>query len=182
MTKGEFDIFVRENSQFLVYYALKLCSRDLVEAEDLYQDTLLKLQKNLSKFDKSKGKFITFSTTMMRNLRIDTVRRESRRTYGYHNKLSIDGVQESYTDKTGDSTTIDIIFGSTINEGEYTNDIGVIHGFINTIKEKDRKILYLMMSGYSYQEISIETNTKLGTIKGSIFRSRRILRGLLDET
>ena len=173
MTDKEFNSFVSNNSKFLMYYALKLCAQNILDAEDLYQDTLLKLKRNLGKYDSSRGKLITFITNMMRNLRIDSVRRAKNRTYGFNNHISIDKLEASIESNSDNRGDMDLIFGSDINTGEFTIDIDIIYKAIHSLRECDAKLIIMRMEGYSYLEIGEVLEMPLGTVKGNISRARK---------
>lgn len=181
MTRKKFETFVSQNSNFLKFHALKLCSDEL-DAEDLVQSTLLKLWRFRSKFDTHKGKPITYATNIMRNHFIDEYRRGQNRTYSLKNRVSIESISsDSDENEFSNTIVLDTILGSDINEGEYTFDIEVINACIEKLPDIQKRLILLRASGYDYLTMSTKTNIKIDTVKAYLFRAREKLRALLIE-
>lgn len=73
----ELNELVKNHYTSLYQYALKL-TRHTQKAEDLTQDTLVKIHKGFSKFRQS-ASFSTWSKTVMKNCYIDIVRKDKRK-------------------------------------------------------------------------------------------------------
>lgn len=165
------------NEHFLKYHAFKMCKNNKEEAEDLYQETMLKVVKYFSSYDSAKGKFTTFATKVMLNTYIDKNRKEKNKTYGNKNKIDIEYLKgEGF-----EEVTIENIIGLESNQGDYIQDVEFITKKVNELKGMNSKMMQMWIEGFSYEEIANELETNVGSIKSRIFRSRAILREQLNE-
>lgn len=133
-------------SLFSVIYNL---IRDHEEAEDILQETFVKIWKNIDSYDESKGRFYTWILNISRNASIDRLRSK-----GYNNRqknLSSDNFVHLLDDSNKLNNKIDTIG---------------IKEFVKKLKPKCIQILDLLFfKGYTQQEASEELQIPLGTIK-----------------
>ncbi|TPD67044.1 RNA polymerase sigma factor [Flavobacterium microcysteis] len=133
-------------SLFSVIYNL---IRDHEEAEDILQETFVKIWKNIDSYDESKGRFYTWILNISRNASIDKLRSK-----GFNNRqknLSSDNFVHLLDDSNKLNHKIDTIG---------------IKEFVKKLKPKCIQILDLLFfKGYTQQEASEELQIPLGTIK-----------------
>lgn len=133
-------------SLFSVIYNL---IRDHEEAEDILQETFVKIWKNIDSYDESKGRFYTWILNISRNASIDRLRSK-----GFNNRqknLSSDNFVHLLDDSNKLNHKIDTIG---------------IKEFVKKLKPKCIQILDLLFfKGYTQQEASEELQIPLGTIK-----------------
>lgn len=163
MTKNEFNTHLSQASKFLKPFAMKL-TRNLDEANDLIQDTLMKAFTNQDKFAADTN-FKAWLHTIMKNTFITNYQRMMRRN--------------TFIDTT------DNLFH--INSSEYLAENTAITEFamddINTAIERlddDFKKPFMMyFNGFKYEEISDTLKVPMGTIKNRIHIARKILKDKL---
>lgn len=115
-------------------------------AEDLLQQTFLKIWKNISSYDPAKGRLFTWMLNIARNHSIDFTRSKEFNKSGQTVSLT-----ESVYEQKSDAATI--------------RDIG-LKKILEKLPEEKRKLLELsFFNGYSHQEIAEMTGTPLGTVK-----------------
>ena len=123
--------------------------RDHEEAEDILQETFVKIWKNIESYDESKGRFYTWILNISRNASIDRLRSK-----GFNNRqknLSSDNFVHLLDESNKMNHKIDTIG---------------IREFVKKLKPKCIQILDLLFfKGYTQQEASEELQIPLGTIK-----------------
>ena len=126
-------------------------------AEDVLQESFVKIWKKIHSYDDSKGRLFTWMLNIVRNTSIDKLR-----------KLKSQGKYEIQELKPN----VDLgVKNSKIN----TNHIGVRELLTKLPPEQQEMIEYLYFNGYTQQEVSDELNIPLGTVKT---RSRAALKEL----
>lgn len=133
-------------------------------AEEVLQDTFVKIWKYSAQYDRSKGRLFTWFANIARNAAIDKVRsadfRKDQKTDDIENFVSKDNVA---------STEMDIA------------DSG-LKDVINSLDEKYRKLIELVYyQGYSQREIEKEFNIPLGTVKTRLRTAIGELRSKLEK-
>ena len=123
--------------------------RDTEEAEDVLQETFVKIWKNIDTYNESKGRFYTWILNIARNTSIDKLRSK-----GFNNSqknLSSDNFVHLLDDSNKLTNRID--------------SIG-IREFVKKLKPKCIQIIDLLFfKGYTQQEASEELGIPLGTVK-----------------
>lgn len=134
-------------------------------AEEILQDTVIKVWKNSDKYDASKGKLFTWLLNIARNTAIDKVRTQK--------------FQRQRTSKQLDNTVNnDVAF----SEEMQIKDIG-LHQQINSLDEKYRQIIDLLyLQGYTQQEVTDTLDIPLGTVKSRVRIAIRELRKILNNS
>lgn len=126
-------------------------------AEDVLQETFIKVFKHVGKFDESKGTFFTWMLNICRNGAIDKIR------YGKESKK----IQF-------DSLNVDII-SKTNPEIELANS--ELWNLLEKLDEEHKTILKLSYYyGYSHSEIAEKLDMPFGTVKSKIRIAIRELR------
>jgi RNA polymerase sigma-70 factor, ECF subfamily len=146
-------------------FSLKLTGNS-ADAEDLFQDTALRIITNAEKYNPGTN-FKAWAVTIMRNIFINNYRKKLRRN------LIIDQTPNSYYLDSG----VEII----PNDGETTVELTELMGMVDTLPEDFRKPFMMAFEGFKYEEIAEELGSPLGTIKSRIFFARKKLQKLYDD-
>ncbi len=121
-------------------------------AEDVLQETFIRIWKNLDSYDASKGRLFTWLINLTRNYAIDTYR-------------SKDFRQQNKNQKVDDSV-------SSINLQTQVNSkvdhIGLKETVSKLRPEYIQVIDLLYFKGYTHEEVAKEFNIPLGTVKTRI--------------
>lgn len=144
----------------MLNFALMLTSnRD--DANDLLQDTMLKVLDNQEKFAENTN-FKGWVFTIMRNIFINNYRRVVR--------------SATVIDKTEDLYHLNLSQDSGIDSPEESYGASEIMDAINAFPEKYRMPFSMHVAGYKYNEIAEQMDLPLGTIKSRIFAARQMLQ------
>jgi RNA polymerase sigma-70 factor (ECF subfamily) len=132
-------------------------------AEEVLQDTFVKVWGNANKFDESKGRLFTWFANIARNSAIDMVRSAK-----YRNLQKTESLDNPVYSNNDPDVNIDI------------KDSG-LEKVINSLDEKYRMIIEkLYFEGYSHNELSKEMDIPLGTVKSRLRLAIKELRQKLD--
>ncbi len=116
-------------------------------AEEVVQDTFLKIFRNIASFDENKGKFYTWALNIARNSAIDATR-----TSDYRNRQKTDQFDFVVYRESNPSTP-------------FVEGIG-LKELVNKLDEKHRKVIDLAyFQGYTQTEIEQALNIPIGTVK-----------------
>jgi RNA polymerase sigma-70 factor (ECF subfamily) len=134
---------------------------DSNEAEDLLQDTFVKIWQRFYRYDPEKGTLFNWMLNVARNTALDTVRR--RRLVQYTPYIEPDTLPEILT-------YLPVIDG-----------IGVAYLARQTLLPHQWKVIHLAYwQGYSYPEIATQLALPLGTVKSHVRQSLIRLRPLFN--
>ena len=123
--------------------------KDREEAEDVLQETFVKIWKNISSYNERKGRFYTWILNVARNTAID--------------KLRSKGFTNSRKNLSSDNFVHLLDDGSKMNSR--IDAIG-LREFVKKLKPKCIEIINLLFfKGYTQQEASDELGIPLGTVK-----------------
>ena len=149
------------------------------DAEDLTQEVFIKMYRTLSTYDVGRGAFITWVTTMTRNLLVDHFRK---------------GKQERLTDSL-DTTASDhedaMPLGDRIPDQGPSPDTKVqsreagqaVHEALQRLSPELREAVILRdLQDMDYREIATALRVPEGTVKSRINRGRAELARLLQRT
>lgn len=115
-------------------------------AEDVLQDTFVKIWKNCSTYDDTKGSFFTWMLNIARNTAIDQLRKQQKKTIG-ENRIGENSVGLSQANE------------------QNTNTIGLM-AMVDKLNPDQRLMVeYLYVKGYTQQEVADELEIPLGTVK-----------------
>lgn len=153
---------IQEN---MMNFALTLtANRD--DAQDLMQDTTLKVLDNREKFVDNVN-FKGWVMTIMRHLFINN----------YHRVVRI----QTVTDSGVDLYNLDQPNDSGFNSTDSTCNIHEITTAIDSLCEEWKKPFSMYLSGYKYNEIAETLGVPLGTVKSRIFFARKKLQEILKD-
>lgn len=126
--------------------------QDEESAEDVLQETFLKIWNNFNQYDKTKGKLFTWIVNIARNLAIDFTRSK-----GFKNQqknLDVDKIVGYIDSRKSTAFNPDQIGLKTM---------------LDKLKPEQRQILDLVyFNGYTQSEVAEELNIPLGTVKTRI--------------
>jgi RNA polymerase sigma-70 factor (ECF subfamily) len=156
-----YEQLVRRYKEPLLNFVFRFIG-DLVEAEDIVQDTLYRVYKN-KHYYKEVAKFSTWIYTIASNLAKTELRRRRRRRFFSINKETPNEKEmelpDLKTDPEVDANTI-------VTEK-------IIHKAIGKLPQKFRQVIVLRdIQGFSYEEISSIIKVPLGTVKSRVNRAR----------
>ena len=152
-------------SSSLRAFSLKLTG-NMVDAEDLYQDTALRIITNADKYRQGTN-FKAWAVTIMRNIFINNYRKKVRRN------MIIDQTPNNYYINSGDKLVE--------NDGETNVAFNELMKMVNTLPEDFRRPFMMAYQGYKYDEIAEQLGSPLGTIKSRIFFARKKLQKLYND-
>ena len=149
--------------------------RDREKAEDLAQETFVKVFQNIARYD-SRYKFSSWIFKIAHNLAIDSLRRREPAT------VSIDGSRHAETAEGVEASRIDL--PSTDADPEEALEAqelgGAIEEAVGRLRPEYRTAILLRhVEGRPYEEIAEIMDVPLGTVKTYIHRARTELRGTL---
>jgi len=131
-------------------------------AQDVLQDSFVKIWKNISRYDSSKGRLFTWMLNIARNAAIDASRSKHEK-----NKIHDDGLLVSIGNEVGSEMNFD--------------HMG-IKEVVTTLKPEHKLIIdYLYMKGYTQEETAGHLNMPLGTVKTRARAAIQYLREQLKE-
>ena len=147
-------------SSSLRAFSLKLTG-NTVDAEDLYQDTAVRIITNAEKY-KQGTNFKAWAVTIMRNIFINNYRKKMRRN------MIVDQTPNNYYLNSGNETVV--------NDGESQVAYGELIEMVDRLPEDFKKPFMMAYKGFKYEEIAEELDSPLGTIKSRIFFARKKLQ------
>ena len=149
----------------MMNFALMLtANRD--DAQDLMQDTTLKVLDNQTKFVDNVN-FKGWVLTIMRNIFINN----------YHRWVRT----QTVVDQSVDLYNLDVVNESPSNSPDSSCHIQEIASAISGLNTELRIPFSMYVSGYKYQEIADKLQIPLGTVKSRIFFARQELQKVLKD-
>lgn len=149
---------IEKHSNTLKRYALSLTRGNRADADDLYQDTIMKILIK-SELYVEQDKFAQWSQRLMRNIFIDKCRKEIRRNPSLENyNESI--LSDLSTENTADSKLI----------------IEAIYDCIADLKEDQKQIIMLRLEGFKFKEIGEKLSMPPVTLRSIYFKAIKKLR------
>ncbi len=132
---------------------LRMC-RNKEQAEDLLQETFLKIWKNIHSYDSSKGRFYTWAYRIAKNTTLNTLRKPD--LLIQTDELSV------LKDK---------------NDAEPQPDFTVLNGALKKLEPHHQEAIALVyFRGYTHREAYKEMGVPLGTFKSYIRQALSLLR------
>jgi RNA polymerase sigma-70 factor (ECF subfamily) len=151
--------------------------RDRETAEDLAQDTFIKVLNNIDRY-RPEFKLSSWLFKIANNVTIDHLRRRQLAT------VSLDGSPHAQTAAEAQATSLDIESrGESALEAMESRELGTaIERAIGKLRPEYRScILPRHVEGRSYEEIAATLDLPLGTVKTYIHRARHELREALED-
>jgi RNA polymerase sigma-70 factor, ECF subfamily len=167
-----------EEYRGLVYSICYLFCGSTQDAEDLVQDTFLKIWTNLASYDPSRGELKGWIATVTRNQRVDRYRRSSQQ----RQTDSIDSVVEGW-DQSGATTLAQRIPDTrpTPHEQAVTSQVtAIVSDAVKKISPEMREVVTMrFVHEMDNQEIAHRLRIPEGTVKSRTNRGRAQLASLL---
>ncbi len=149
----------------MMSFALQLTA-NREDAQDLLQDTTLKVLNNKDKFIDNVN-FKGWVMTVMRNIFINN----------YHRVVRTQGI----IDQGADIYNVETVYDSGSDSPLGSYEIKEITDSINGLNEELKAPFSMFVSGYKYHEIAEKMDIPLGTIKSRIFFARQELQKELKD-
>lgn len=158
--KRGFDLLYDNYSKALYGIVLKIVKTEEV-AEDVLQDAFVKIWKNVSSYDSSKGTLFTWILNVARNTAIDRIRSQE-----YKNTSKIQPIDNNVGMVNGQSTEIQV------------EHIG-LEKVVSRLKPEHQIIIdYIYFKGFTQTEVAETLNIPLGTVKTRVKSAINHLREL----
>ena len=138
------------------------------QAEEIVQDAFMKLWRNPHGFDPSRAALSTFLLTLIRNASIDALRRNRPTT--------------TLEDEEGDPLPIASGETGPLERAELAQLAERVRAAMTDLSEAHRRTVELAyFKGASREEIALEMNVPVGTVKSRLKYALDRLRGVLGE-
>jgi len=174
--KGNVDAFeelIKDYKRSAYNIALRIL-RNIEDAEDVSQEALIKVFKNIQSFNMQS----TFKVWMYRivvNACLDFKRKKKIDTYSIDETADFGGNKEIHREIQDNSNNPDDLV-----EKNYTNSI--VSAAVNKLEDDYKAIIILRdIQGFSYNEISEILSCNLGTVKSRLNRARKNLKDIIDN-
>lgn len=149
------------------------------EAEDLTQEVFLKMYRNLSSFDASRGGFTTWLTTLTRNLLVDNYRRSRM-------DRASDSLDESFDGEEEGPTKAERLADTRLGQEHHVAGLELraqIQAALKQVSPELREAVILRdLEDMDYKDIAQVLGVPQGTVKSRISRGRselaRLLKGM----
>jgi RNA polymerase sigma-70 factor (ECF subfamily) len=151
--------------------------RDREMAEDLAQDTFIKVLNNIDRY-RPEFKLSSWLFKIANNVTIDHLRKRQLAT------VSLDGSPHAQTAAEAQATSLDVESkGESALEAIESRELGnAIELAIGKLRPEYRSCILLRhVEGRSYEEIAATLDLPLGTVKTYIHRARHELREALED-
>jgi RNA polymerase sigma-70 factor (ECF subfamily) len=151
--------------------------RDRELAEDLAQDTFIKVLNNIDRY-RPEFKLSSWLFKIANNVTIDHLRKRQLAT------VSLDGSPHAQTAAEAQATSLDVESrGESALEAIESRELGsAIEQAIGNLRPEYRSCILLRhVEGRSYEEIAATLDLPLGTVKTYIHRARHELREALED-
>ena len=158
-TETSFSRLYVNYASMLLGVILKVVSSREV-AEDILQETFIKIWKSIDQYDPDKGRLFTWMACLARNSAIDYLR----------------GKNFAKSSKNDDLESV-LSQVNNANYFRYNTDVIGIKELISTLSDSQKQILNLVyFQGYTQVEVSDKLHIPLGTVKSKIRLAVKELR------
>jgi RNA polymerase sigma-70 factor (ECF subfamily) len=151
---------------------------DASEAEDITQEVFLKVYRNLSSFDATKGNFQTWMTTLTRNLLVDNYRRTRM-------ERVTESLDAPLCAKEDNLSRADRLADTALTQEQHYSGLelrATIQAALAKLSPELREAVILRdLEDMDYKEIAAIMNIPEGTVKSRISRGRGELARLLQR-
>jgi RNA polymerase sigma factor (sigma-70 family) len=163
MSTLEFNQLLLSNAEFLKPFAITL-TKDFDVADDLFQETMYRALSYRDKYRVGTN-IKAWLFTIMRNIFINNYRRKAKRS--------------TIFDKNGTDYILDTGKYTVINDADTNMNLKAIQTAIHNLPDIFKNPFVLYYNGYHYNEIAIQLEEPLGTIKSRIHFARKLLKETL---
>jgi len=172
IANGDQDSFQRLHERFsgIVHSTIYKVLNDTMDTEDVAQEVFSAIWRKAGMYNQSKGKPLTWVTTMARNRAIDRLRHKQRQS-----RLNDDFKEER--DTLTSPTRVDSADTAENNDRHRV----VRSAVMNLSKEQREAIQMAFFSGLTQSEIADALGEPLGTVKARIRRGMLKLRSVVPK-
>lgn len=168
-----FEELIKDHKKSAYNIALRVL-RNVEDAEDISQEALIKVFKNIQSFNMQS----TFKVWMYRivvNTCLDFKRKKTIDAYSIDEPIKLDGNNEVYKEIEDNTNNPDAMVEKKYNSKMVSEAVDKLEDDFKTI------IILRDIKGFSYQEISEILSCNLGTVKSRINRARNNLKQIIEE-
>lgn len=134
------------------------------KAEELLQETFLKIWKNAGSYDETKGKFFTWALNIARNTAIDHLRSSDHRNHQKTDSFDF------------------LVYSQNHPSQETATDTIGLREIVGKLDEKYRKVIDMAyFQGYTQSEIEEAMNIPIGTVKTRMRLAIKELRKIFSK-
>ncbi|KJR48857.1 RNA polymerase sigma factor SigW [Desulfosporosinus sp. I2] len=165
--KEAFQLLISQYHPFVVKFLVKITNNDQT-AEDLTQETFLKVIRNIEKFDTAgQARFSTYVISIAKNAYIDYLRKEKKfmQNIPIHENLNVEDVNIQV-----ENTVVDKLYGQ-----------GILANMEDLPEEQRIAIKLKYIEGLTLKEIGDQLNLEPKTVKSRIHNGIVRLRKLLEK-
>jgi RNA polymerase sigma-70 factor (ECF subfamily) len=149
------------------------------DAEDLTQEVFIRMYRTLASYEPGKGSFVTWMTTMARNLLVDHFRRSKQ-------DRVTDSLDASLSPDEDSATMADQLASSAPGQDYHVQkqeQSAMIHAALQKLSPELREAVILRdLQDLDYRDIAQVLKVPEGTVKSRINRGRTELARLLSRT
>nr|WP_312579011.1 sigma-70 family RNA polymerase sigma factor [Sedimentibacter sp.] len=168
-----FEELIKEHKKSAYNIALRVL-RNVEDAEDISQEALIKVFKNIHNFNMQS----TFRVWMYRivvNACLDFKRKKTIDAYSIDEPIKLDGNNEIHKEIEDNTNNPDAMIEKNFNSE-------MVNKAVNKLDDDFKTIIILRdIKGFSYQEISEILSCNLGTVKSRLNRARSNLKQIIQE-
>jgi len=168
--KEKFEKLCKQSRNKLYGVALSVV-RDPELANDVLQAAYIKAWRKFDEFDQNK-KFINWMTTIVKNAGIDQTRIKKKHSVAF----SIDNLSTFADDNKFQEMYIEDKSSDLVKNYEKHELIQALKQAVKSMPQDLKDVMIPFMRGLSYEEISIETNVTLATVRARVHRAKQLLR------
>ena len=167
-----FEEIERRNKEKISKWILGVTKNEH-DAEDIYQQTLLKCWQNIQKFQ-GRSRFSTWACRIAYNIFADFYKKRARR--------KTDSLDKILEDNPYFESNFPVVEPEGFRNLEMQDLKKVLDNTLNKLSEPHRKVLELVSyRDMNYQEIARETNCSIGTVMSRLFYARRSARRAIKQ-
>ena len=154
-------------------YAIK-CGSNASDAEDLLQDCMLTVWNKAPQFKPATASAMTWMYTIIRNRRIDILRKEKPNQIQSFDLWPEDDIEQI--------SSVDFVSSRLDDDVEGDLNARLVRILIEALPEEQRQIIYkVYFEGKTHSEISLDLGLPLGTIKSRLRLAMKKLDNLAKE-
>ncbi len=160
-----FQQLYRHSSGKLYAIALRISNQEKL-AEDILQESFIKIWHNAHRFDSQKAQAMTWMGTIVRNQAIDLLRKHKKQAE------SEPFDEDLHSTNSGNPTEDSLI---------RTDNHQAVHRCLKMLDEKYRQIILLAyLDGYTHQEIAEIKGLSISNVKNRIYRGIAMVKTCLQ--
>lgn len=158
--------YLYDNYSAALYGVLHKILHDDETAQDVLQEAFVKIWRNVSNYDATKGRLFTWMLNVARNLAIDRLRSKQ-----HSNSQRTDGLEAASRYGSEDGVILS------------KPDVDIVRERIAQLKVEQRAAMELVyFEGYTHVEAAEKLNVPLGTLKTRLRLALQRIRGELDTS